>query len=163
VAEPSAAPKSHGLRALLEWRFFSPVPLGELHSLDFAMSESELRPAWRDITSFPEFMFSAMAVRGSGTLEAESKSDREPLTDWIFSNGKTGSIEVLAKTRPDHFRTFLARFARVCNIDLYGGSDSFSRGACSYMVQLRNSQQTGFGIRINLNRDNDAEKTLAIV
>jgi hypothetical protein len=32
-SQPGAAPKSHGLRALLEWRFFSPVALGELHSL----------------------------------------------------------------------------------------------------------------------------------
>jgi len=102
-------------------------------------------------------MFSAMAARGSGTLEAESKSDKEPVTDWIYRDGKAGSVEILAKTRPDHFRTFLARFARVCGIDLYGGSGSFSRGRCSYMVELRNSQQTGFGIRIDLRRHDDAE------
>jgi hypothetical protein len=121
------------------------------------MSESELRPAWRDVTSFPEFMFSAMAARGSGTLEAESKADREPVTDWIFRDGKTGSIEILAKARPDHFRSFLARFARVCGIVLYGGSGSFSHGPCSYTVRLRNSQQTGFGIRIDLRRGDSAE------
>jgi hypothetical protein len=114
------------------------------------MTESELRPAWRDITSFPEFMFTAMAARGSGTVEAECNSDREPVTDWTFRDGISGSIEILAKTRPDHFRTFLARFARVCGIGLYGGSASFSRGPCSYTVQLRNSQQIGFGIRIDV-------------
>jgi hypothetical protein len=123
---------------------------------------TSLQPAWRDITSFPEFVFAAMAQHGSGTVEAEAShtdSVRQPPTQWILRRRDTGAAEVIADTRPPHFRTILARFASVCGISPYGGQTAFSRGEHHYSVTLRNSQQTGFGIRIELVSDDLPQST----
>lgn len=106
-----------------------------------------------DITSFPDFVFASMAQRGIGTVEVESSgtdSVRQPPTRWAFRHKINGVDEIIAEPKPPHFRTILARFARVCGISPYGGEAAFTRGAHHYSIILRNSQQTGFGICINL-------------
>jgi len=123
------------------------------------------------ITSFPDFIFAAMARRGLGSVEVEESgtdSVRQPPTRWQFHSGGTGTVETIAETRPPHFRTYLARFARVCGISPYGSEVSVSiaapfsgsLGTHHYSIVLRNSQQTGFGIRIHLHAiDNSSHPT----
>jgi hypothetical protein len=113
------------------------------------------------IIPFPDFIFAEMARRGLGSVEVElprTESVGQPPVCWQFRRDDSGETETIAETHPEHFRTILARFARVCGLDLYGGETSLSidgplpgaRGTYHYSIVLRNSQQLGFGIHIFL-------------
>lgn len=118
------------------------------------------------IIPFPDFIFAEMARRGLGSIEVEllgTESVRQPPVRWQFRRADGGVVETIAETRPQHFRTILARFARVCGINPYGGEGSCSipapHGAHHYSIVLRNSQKLGFGIRIFLRSIDDSHKT----
>jgi hypothetical protein len=119
------------------------------------------------VTSFPDFIFATMARRGLGTVEVDASvtdSVRQSLIRWAFHHAGSNAVEVIAETHPALFRTYLARFACICGINLYGGEAAISiaapfsgsSGTHHYAIILRNSQQAGFGIQIYLHAIDDS-------
>jgi len=115
-----------------------------------------------ELLHFPSFLFSAMARRGVGTVEASLGSvEGEPLAPiipWQYYSRTTRTTETIAEVPRSAFRPILARVAFFCGINAYGGEVSFAAQwpVCGspvlhrFSVFLCNEPTMAFWIRIYL-------------
>jgi len=112
-----------------------------------------------EIARFPDYIFSAMARRGIGVVEANLTGvadEPHALVPWQHIGRTHQSVETIANVRLDHFRSYLARFASVCGINPYAGHGDIGilwpvRGASVthyFSVFLCNEPTMAFWIRI---------------